>query len=98
MADVMIRVPAHVRDRLARIAEARGTSVRALMEELAFSTLTPQEREDRVARTRAYMAEHFGVVLTGEDREATRRLLDDLFPSPEDRTASGPEGEGAGAA
>src|SRR4051794_5198377 len=39
MSDVMIRVPAEVRDQLAAVAEARGTSLRALMQDIAAQTL-----------------------------------------------------------
>ncbi|MCP3821444.1 hypothetical protein NLX86_26125 [Streptomyces sp. A3M-1-3] len=67
MSDVMIRVPAEVRDRLAVLAEARGTSMRAVIEEFAQSTLTPEERRERAERARAYMAEHFGHYVTDEE-------------------------------
>ncbi|WP_416977133.1 Arc family DNA-binding protein [Streptomyces sp. T028] len=43
MSDVVIRVPAEVRDQLAAVAEARGTSIRALMQEIAAQTLTPEQ-------------------------------------------------------
>lgn len=67
MSDVMIRVPAEVRDRLAVLAEARGTSMRAVIEEFAQSTLTPDERRERAERARAYMAEQFGHYVTDEE-------------------------------
>jgi predicted transcriptional regulator len=79
MADVMIRVPDAVRDRLAVLAEARGTSIRALIQEFAESTLTPEERAERVEATKAYLAEHFGVRLTEEELGATRRKVREAF-------------------
>ncbi|GGX79767.1 hypothetical protein GCM10010358_37540 [Streptomyces minutiscleroticus] len=71
----MIRVPAEVRDRLAVLAESRGTSIRSLVQEFAETTLTEEERRERAERTRAYLAEHFGVEVTdGESAEMGRRL------------------------
>ncbi|TDC27578.1 hypothetical protein E1265_01415 [Streptomyces sp. 8K308] len=87
MPDVMIRVPDHVRDRLAVLAEARGTSIRSLVQEFAESTLTPQEREDRAEKARAYIAEHFGVHLTAEDDERMRRKIQDAFAGGSEVTA-----------
>jgi hypothetical protein len=75
MTDVMIRVPEHVRDRLAVLAEAQGTSIRALVQEFAESTLTPEERAERAAATRAYVATHFGVDVTEGDVAAIRAQL-----------------------
>lgn len=72
MADVMIRVPAHVRDRLAVLAEANGTSIRELVQTFAESTLTPAERAERAAATRAYVARNFGVDVTDADVTALR--------------------------
>jgi predicted transcriptional regulator len=75
MSDVMIRVPAEVRDRLAVLAEARGTSMRAVIEEFANSTLTPEERRERAERARAYMAEHFGHYVTDEESAEMGRKM-----------------------
>lgn len=66
----MLRVPAEVRDRLAVIANARGVSIRTLVQEFAESTLTDEERRERAERSRAYMAEHFGVTVTDEESAA----------------------------
>ncbi|TDC77460.1 hypothetical protein [Streptomyces hainanensis] len=87
MSDVMIRVPDHVRDRLALLAEARGVSIRSLVQEFAESTLTPKEREDRAERTHAYLAEHFGVHVTTEDSERMRRKIQDAFASRSEAAA-----------
>ena len=75
MADAMIRVPSEVRDRLAVIAESRGTSIRSLVQEFAESTLTDEERAERAERTRAYLAEHFGVEVSDEESTAMGRKL-----------------------
>ncbi|MEU0677490.1 hypothetical protein ABZ330_32255 [Streptomyces sp. NPDC006172] len=79
MADAMIRVPAEVRDRLAVIAESRGTSIRSLVQDFAESTLTEEERRERAERARAYMAEHFGVEVTDEESAAMGRRLREAF-------------------
>jgi hypothetical protein len=79
MSDAMIRVPAEVRDRLAVIAESRGTSIRSLVQEFADSTLTDEERRERAERTRAYLAEHFGVEVTDEESAVMGRKLRDAL-------------------
>ncbi|GAB2953617.1 hypothetical protein GCM10023080_010460 [Streptomyces pseudoechinosporeus] len=79
MSDAMIRVPAEVRNRLAVIAESRGTSIRSLVQEFAESTLTDEERRERAERTREYLAEHFGVEVTDEESAAMGRRLRDSF-------------------
>jgi hypothetical protein len=79
MADAMIRVPSEVRDRLAVIAESRGTSIRSLVQEFAESTLTEDERRERAERTRAYLAEHFGVEVTDEESAAMGVRLREAF-------------------
>jgi hypothetical protein len=79
MADAMIRVPAEVRDRLAVIAESRGTSIRSLMQEFAESTLTDEERQERAERARRYLAEHFGVEVSDEESGAMGQRLRETF-------------------
>jgi predicted DNA-binding protein len=78
----MIRVPTEVRDRLAVIAESRGTSIRSLVQEFAEATLTDEERRERAERTRAYLAEHFGVEVTDEESAAMGRRLREAFAQP----------------
>ncbi|MFJ7998515.1 hypothetical protein ACIQ7D_15420 [Streptomyces sp. NPDC096310] len=91
--DVMIRVPDSVRNRLAVLAEARSISIRALLQEFAESTLTPEEREEKVAATKRYIAEHFGVHVTEADLEAARRRVresnsgQETAPTTEQRAA-----------
>lgn len=75
MSDVMIRVPAEVRDQLAAVAEARGTSLRALMQEIAAQTLTPEQIAERADRTRALLTKRFGHYVTDEDSAAMRRKM-----------------------
>ncbi|MGX1909838.1 hypothetical protein ACWIID_13350 [Streptomyces phaeochromogenes] len=75
MSDVMIRVPADVRDQLAAVAEARGTSLRALMQEIAAQTLTPEQIRDRADRTRAVLADRFGHFVTDEESAEMRRKM-----------------------
>ncbi|MFE3828933.1 hypothetical protein [Streptomyces sp. NPDC059092] len=77
--DVMIRVPDAVRDRLAVLAEARSLSIRALLQEFAESTLTPEEREERAAGARQYLAEHFGALVSDADETAMQRKIDAAF-------------------
>ncbi|MEV7004182.1 hypothetical protein AB0N62_42115 [Streptomyces sp. NPDC093982] len=79
MSDAMIRVPTEVRDRLAVIAESRGTSIRTLVQEFAESTLTDEERRERAERTRAYLAEHFGVEVSDEESGAMGARLREAF-------------------
>ncbi|MER5545007.1 Arc family DNA-binding protein [Streptomyces sp. NPDC002589] len=75
MSDVMIRVPEEVRDQLAAVAEARGTSLRALMQEIAAQTLTPEQIRERGERVRAVLAELFGHEVTDEESAEMRRRV-----------------------
>lgn len=83
----MIRVPAEVRDRLAVIAESRGTSIRSLVQEFAESTLTDEERRERAERTRNYLAEHFGVDVSDDESAAMGRRLREAFARQQDAVA-----------
>ncbi|MFF3489619.1 hypothetical protein ACFYXC_41350 [Streptomyces sp. NPDC002701] len=87
MSDAMIRVPSEVRDRLAVLAESRGTSIRSLVQEFAETTLTDEERRERADRTRAYLAEHFGVEVTDEESADMGRKLRDAFSRQADTPA-----------
>ncbi|MFZ3470728.1 hypothetical protein ACODT3_23020 [Streptomyces sp. 4.24] len=87
MSDAMIRVPAEVRDRLAVIAESRGTSIRSLVQEFAETTLTMEERRERAERARAYLAEHFGVDVTDAESAAMGRKIREAFAQQEDAAA-----------
>ncbi|WP_416968334.1 hypothetical protein [Streptomyces sp. 4F14] len=87
MSDAMIRVSAEVRDRLAVIAESRGTSIRSLVQEFAESTPAAEERRERAERARAYMAEHFGVEVTDGESAAMGVRIREAFARVEDATA-----------
>ncbi|WP_210585579.1 Arc family DNA-binding protein [Streptomyces sp. GESEQ-35] len=75
MSDVVIRVPAEVRDQLAAVAEARGISLRALMQEIAAQTLTPEQVKERADRTRTLLAERFGHYVMDEETAEMRRKM-----------------------
>ncbi|KFF96606.1 hypothetical protein IQ62_36025 [Streptomyces scabiei] len=75
MSDVMIRVPAEVRDQLAAVAEARGTSLRALMQDIAAQTLTPEQIRERADRTRVLLADRFGHDVSDEESAEMRRKM-----------------------
>jgi hypothetical protein len=79
VADAMIRVPAEVRDRLAVVAESRGMSIRALIQEFAESTLTADELRERAERTRGYLAEHFGFDISDEESAAMGARVREAF-------------------
>jgi len=55
---------ADVRDRLASSPRRRGTSIRALVRS-SREHAPDDERRERAERTRAYLAEHFGVEVNG---------------------------------
>lgn len=75
MPDAVIRVPADVRDQLAAVAEARGISLRALLQETAAQTLTPEQIKERADRTRGVLAERFGHCVTDEESAEMRRKI-----------------------
>ncbi|WP_328837172.1 hypothetical protein [Streptomyces europaeiscabiei] len=64
--DTTIKVDSTTRDRLPVLAEARGTTMRHLIEEFAESAPTPSELRERAAHTASYLAEHFGVTVKAE--------------------------------
>ena len=68
--DTTIKLHSRPRDRLAAIAQARGTTMRALLEEYADSTLTPQELRERAERTRAFLEAEFGHRISDQDTDA----------------------------
>lgn len=84
----MIRVPAHVRDRLAVLAEAQGTSIRSVIQDFAESTLTQEELNESAERARAYIATHFGVDVTPAHEEAIQRKMDALDNATSDTPRS----------
>jgi hypothetical protein len=57
------------------VAEGRGISLRALMQEIAAQTLTPEQIRARADRTRALLAERFGHDVTDEESAEMRRRM-----------------------
>ncbi|RLL67125.1 hypothetical protein [Streptomyces sp. Z26] len=78
MADAMIRVPAHVRDRLAVLAEAQDTSIRSLIQDFAESTFTQEELDASAERAKTYLSTYLGVDVTPAEEEAIQRKMDAL--------------------
>lgn len=70
MADANIRIPIEARDRLAALAEAEGLSLRAYLARLASKSLTPEERAERAAQTKAMLREWSGYNPTPEEEAA----------------------------
>ena len=70
-----MRVPAQVCALLAALAEARGVSLHALMQEMAAQTLAPEQIRGRGSRTRALLAERFGHHVTDEESAEVRRRM-----------------------
>ncbi|WP_257004245.1 hypothetical protein [Streptomyces sp. SA15] len=75
MPDAMIRVAAEVHDQLAAVAKARRMSLRALVQEIAAQTLTPEQIKERADRTRTLLAERFGHYVTDEESAEMRRKM-----------------------
>jgi hypothetical protein len=72
--DTSIKVSKQTRERLARLAAERGSTLKDLVEELAAATFTAAELAEREARARAVLAENFGVEVTDTDLAASARL------------------------
>jgi hypothetical protein len=72
--DTSIKVSRQTRERLARLAAERGSTMKDLLEELAAATLTAAEIAEREQRARAVLAENFGVEVTEADLAASARL------------------------
>lgn len=72
--DTSIKVSRQARERLARLAAERGSTLKDVVEELAAATLTASELAERELRARAVLAEHFGAEVTEADLAASARL------------------------
>ena len=72
--DTSIKVSRRTRERLARIAAERGSTLKAVVEELAAAAPTAAELAEREHRARAVLAEHFGTEVTEADLAASARL------------------------
>ncbi len=73
--DTSIKISKAARARLGTLAGERGTSVRALVEELAQAQPTQKELQARGDIARSYMRDQMGVDVTPEDETAGDRLL-----------------------
>lgn len=74
--DTSIKVSRQTRDRLARLAAERRTTLKDLVDELAAATLTDAELAERELRARSVLAEHFGIEVTDSELAASARLRD----------------------
>ncbi|SRR5258708_7319599 len=72
--DTSIKVSKQTRERLARLAAERQTTLKDLVEELALAVPTAGELAEREQRTREVLAEFFGVQVTEADLAASARL------------------------
>jgi hypothetical protein len=72
--DTSIKVSWQTRERLARLAAERHTTLKDLVDELAAATPTATELAEREERARAVLAEHFGVQVTDAELGASARL------------------------
>jgi hypothetical protein len=72
--DTSIKVSRRTRERLARLADERGTTLKDVVEELAAGAPTAAELAEREERARAVLAEHFGAEVTEADLAASARL------------------------
>jgi response regulator of citrate/malate metabolism len=72
--DTSIKVSRQTRERLARLAAERGSTLKDLVEELAAATLTAAELAEREQGARAVLEKYFGVVVTEAELAASARL------------------------
>lgn len=72
--DTSIKVSKQTRERLARLAVERGSTLKEVVEELAAATPTAAELAEREARARTVLAENFGIEVTDSDLAASARL------------------------
>ncbi|TDU04645.1 hypothetical protein EDD99_3118 [Streptomyces sp. 846.5] len=74
MADTTIKINEEARDRFRAVAEERGLSTRALVEEIAAHLVTQGERAEAVARNVAYVRAHLCPELADADIQQARDL------------------------
>lgn len=72
--DTSIKVSRQTRERLARLAAERRTTLKDVVEELAAATLTAAELAEREQRARNVLAERFGVDVGDAELAASARL------------------------
>ncbi|MEU6709743.1 hypothetical protein [Streptomyces wuyuanensis] len=73
--DTTIKIDSVARDRLAALAKARGVTMRALIEDFAQSSLTPQELQYRAERTKAFLETEFGHQLSDDETSQLRTKM-----------------------
>ncbi|MBB6439526.1 hypothetical protein [Streptomyces candidus] len=86
--DTTIKIDSKTRDQLAALAEARGTTMRALIEDFAASSLTPHQLRDRAERTRAFLESEFGHRLSDEDNSTLRARMSEAHAAHRDSLRS----------
>jgi len=74
--DTSIKVSKQTRERLARLAAERHTTLKDIVEDLAAATPTAAELAERERRARTALAEHFGVEVGSAELDASARLRD----------------------
>ena len=72
--DTSIKVSRETRERLARLAVERGTTLKDLVGELAASVPSAAELAERQRLARQVLAERFGVEVTDAELAASARL------------------------
>ncbi len=72
--DTSIKVSRQTRERLARLAAERRTTLKDLVQELAASVPSAAELAERERRAREVLAERFGVEVTDAELAASARL------------------------
>lgn len=72
--DTSIKVSKQTRERLARLAAERHTTLKDVVEDLAAATPTAAEFAERERQARAVLAEHFGAEVTQAELAASARL------------------------
>lgn len=72
--DTSIKVSRQTRERLARLAAERRTTLKDVVEELAAATPTGAELAEREQRARSVLAGYFGVEVTDAELAASARL------------------------
>jgi len=72
--DTSIKVSKQTRERLARLAAERHTTLKDLVEDLAAKAPTTAELAERERRARAVLAEQFGVEVGPAELAASARL------------------------
>ncbi|MFD4629645.1 hypothetical protein ACFVYR_05995 [Streptomyces sp. NPDC058284] len=88
MADSTIKVPEATRDHLAMLAKERGTTIGALVAELAAERLTAEQTRARIEESRRLMRERMHSTLTDEEFDATPHALERVYEVAAEKTRS----------